>query len=54
MRSIKWMLKVDPKQRPSVEDLLNLPNISMQLREKSLIKNSTTVKKKEEEVKQRE
>jgi NIMA (never in mitosis gene a)-related kinase 2 len=45
------MLKVDPKQRPSVEDLLNLPNISMQLREKSLIKNSTTVKKKEEEVK---
>lgn len=54
MRSIRWMLKTDPRERPNVEDLLNLPNISMKLREKSLKKNLITVKKKEEEVKKKE
>ena len=36
MRAIKWMLKVDPKQRANVEDLLNLPHVSMILRDRSL------------------
>ncbi len=54
MRSIKWMLQVEPTQRPSVEELLNLPYISMRVREKSLMKNLVTVKKKEEEVKKKE
>ena len=53
MRSVKWMLNVDPTKRPSTEDLLNLPNISMLLREKALKKNMVSVKKKAEEVKKK-
>lgn len=53
MRSIKWMLNVEPNKRPNVEDLLNLPNISMILREKALKKNIVSVKKKAEEVKKK-
>jgi NIMA (never in mitosis gene a)-related kinase 2 len=54
MRTIKWMLKVEPKERPNVEDLLNLPHVSMRLREKALKKNMQHMKKKEEEVKRKE
>ena len=54
MRAIKWMLKIEPKQRPNVEDLLNLPHVSMRLREKALKKNMVHMKKKEEEVKKKE
>lgn len=54
MRTVKWMLKVEPKQRPNVEDLLNLPFVSMRLREKALRKNMQHMKKKEEEVKRKE
>lgn len=54
MRAIKWMLKIEPKERPNVEDLLNIPHISMRLREKALKKNLSHMKKKEEEVKKKE
>ena len=54
MRVIKWMLKVDPKQRANVEDLLNLPHVSMILRDKSLQTNIVHMKKREEEVKKKE
>ena len=54
MRSIKWMLNVEHEKRPCVEDLLNLPNISINLREKSLMKNMCSVKKKAEEVKKKQ
>lgn len=53
MRSIRWMLNVEPSQRPNVEDLLNLPNISIKLRETSLKKNLTSVKKKANDVKKK-
>ena len=54
MRVIKWMLKVEGKQRPNVEDLLNLPHVSMKLRERALKKNKQHMQKKEEEVKKKE
>ena len=54
MRAIRWILKVDPTQRPNVEDLVNLPHVSMRLREKALKRNIVSVKKKEDEVKRKE
>ena len=46
MRVIHWMLKPEQKQRPNVEDLLNLPNVSIQLREKALKRNIQHMQKK--------
>lgn len=54
MRVIKWMLKMEPNKRPNVEDLLNLPHVSMKLRERALKKNISHMKKTEEEVKKKE
>lgn len=48
------MLKVDPIERPNVEDLLNLPYVSMRLRDKALRKNMLHMRKKEEEVGKKE
>lgn len=39
-RVISWCLSVNQDQRPSVDDLLNLPRISIRLREKRLKENS--------------
>ena len=54
MRVIKWMLQAEPKLRPNVEDLLNLPHVSMRLRERALKRNLQHMRKKEEEVKKKE
>jgi serine/threonine protein kinase len=54
MRIIKWMLKPEAKERPNVEDLLNLPHVSMRLRERALKRNMVHMKKKEEEVLKKE
>ena len=54
MRTIRWMLKPEPKDRPNVEDLLNLPHVRMRLRERALKKNYYHMKKKEEEVVKKE
>lgn len=44
------MLKSDPKQRPNVEDLLNLPNVSVRLRERALKRNLEHMAKKKVEI----
>lgn len=54
MRTVRWMLKSEPLERPNVEDLLNLPNVSMRLRERAHEKNMIHMRKKEEEVKRKE
>jgi hypothetical protein len=36
-RVIDWMLKKDPKERASVTDLVNVPQISIKLREKRIM-----------------
>jgi NIMA (never in mitosis gene a)-related kinase len=38
-RVIRWMLQTEPGERPNVEDLLNLPRVSMRLRERALKRN---------------
>jgi NIMA (never in mitosis gene a)-related kinase 2 len=48
------MLKPEPKHRPNVEDLLNLPNVSIRLRERALKRNIEHMKKKNEEIELRE
>jgi NIMA (never in mitosis gene a)-related kinase 2 len=48
------MLSVEPGDRPNVEDLLNLPNVSMRLRERALKRNLQHTKRKEEEVEKKE
>lgn len=54
MRVIRWMLNVNQEKRPSVEDLLNLPYVSLRLREKRLKDNKAVFKRKEEELAKRE
>ena len=54
MRLIKWMLKPESKDRPNVEDLLNLPNVSVRLRERALKRNIEHMKKKQDEICQKE
>lgn len=51
---VSWMLSVEPADRPNVEDLLNLPNVSMRLRERALKRNLQHTKRKEEEVEKKE
>ena len=53
-RVIAWCLAFNQKERPNVEDLLNIPEISKRLREKRLKENHLILKKKEEEIAQKE
>lgn len=53
-RVVAWMLRVNPEERPTVDDLLNVPQISLRLREKRLKENYNALKKKEEELKKKE
>ena len=50
MRVIRWMLKPEQKSRPNVEDLLNLPNVSIRLRERALKRNIQHMQKKQNEI----
>jgi len=49
-RVIAWMLSLDPNQRPSTQDLLNIPQVAMRLRERRIRENMGVLRKKEEEI----
>lgn len=53
-RTIRWLLKAEPSERPTVEDLLNLPYVSMRLREKALTKNMAHLRKRQDDVQQKD
>ena len=52
-RVIHWILTRNMQERPSVDEILNIPQISMQLREKRLRDSKTALQKKEEGLKKR-
>lgn len=52
-RVIQWMLTRNIDERPSVEELLNIPEISMRLREKRLKECKNMLKKKEDDCKKK-
>ena len=53
-RVITWMLTVNPENRPSVEDLLNVPQVCLRLREKRIKENLAKIKLFEETLKRKE
>jgi serine/threonine protein kinase len=53
-RVITWILTRDFNERPSVDELLNIPEISMKLREKRVKETVTLIKKKEDEISKKE
>ena len=53
-RIISWMLNVNQEQRPTVEDLLNAPQVCLRLREKRIKENLAKIKAYEETLKIRE
>lgn len=53
-RVINWLLFVNQDKRPSIEDLLNLPHVSLRLRERRLKDTMTKLKKIEDNLKQKE
>lgn len=53
-RVISLMMHSDQEKRPSVQDLLNFPQVSLRLREKRLIEHYSKLKKREEDIKKKE
>lgn len=53
-RVITLMLAPEKEKRPSVDDLLNIPQISLRLREKRIRDSFAKLKKREEEMKTKE
>ena len=60
-RVISWMLNVNQQHRPNIEELLNVPQVSIRLRERRIKENlnkikvyEETLKLKEDELKQKE
>jgi hypothetical protein len=53
-RVILWMLSTNQDKRPSIEDLLNLPQVSLRLRERRLKDNMLKLKKFEDSLMQKE
>jgi len=53
-RVINYTMQKNPRDRPSIDELLNIPQISVRLRQKRLQDNQTILNKREEDVKQKE
>jgi NIMA (never in mitosis gene a)-related kinase len=53
-RVVAWMLTLAHEKRPSVDDLMNIPQISLRIREKKLHEVTGLLKKKEEELRGKE
>jgi NIMA (never in mitosis gene a)-related kinase 2 len=53
-RVITLMLSPDKEKRPAVEDLLNIPQVSLRLREKRLKESFEKLKRREQDIKSRE
>jgi NIMA (never in mitosis gene a)-related kinase len=53
-RIIMWMLCTDQERRPSCEDMLNIPQVSLRLRERRLKEHTTKLKKFDESLNLRE
>ncbi|KAM3145555.1 Serine/threonine-protein kinase Nek2 [Paramecium bursaria] len=53
LRVINWCLMKDQIQRPTSEDLMNLPRISLRIREKRLKENMILLQRREEELKRK-
>eukprot|EP01022_Parablepharisma_sp_SALTPOND_P008079 TRINITY_DN135175_c0_g1_i1.p1 TRINITY_DN135175_c0_g1~~TRINITY_DN135175_c0_g1_i1.p1 ORF type:complete len:442 (+),score=56.24 TRINITY_DN135175_c0_g1_i1:93-1328(+) len=53
-RVVAWMLRVSPEERPTVDDLLNIPQISLRLREKRLRENQGVLQRKQEDLLKKE
>jgi len=51
---IQAMLNINPDKRPSVDDLLKIPQVAMRVKEKKLREKLCQLKQKEEEVKKKE
>ena len=49
-RVIKWILTKSVKERPSVDDLLQIPEISLRLREKRLNDSRKLLKDREDAI----
>ena len=53
-RVILWMMNINQNKRPSVEDLINLPMVSLRIREKKIKDSWNRYKKYEESLKEKE
>jgi NIMA (never in mitosis gene a)-related kinase len=53
-RVIRWMLSIRPEERPSIDNLLNVPQISLRIREKRFRENQKVLQKKKEEYEKKE
>ena len=53
-RVINWMLLQNSQDRPTVEDLMNMPQVSMRIREKKMQDTWTLIRKREEELRAKE
>jgi NIMA (never in mitosis gene a)-related kinase len=49
-RVVQWMIKLNPVQRPTATDLLNVPQISLRIKEQKLKDSYNSLRRKEEEL----